>query len=292
MNAFEIKERHQPAPSNEREASESSFAQRVEHAFIEGRARIVGTGSTGDVRIIAAKETGAELPWVVKTRTAEPPSHTKNRRTFKTEWTMHQKAYSIVTEVGKDPRRKYAMIPQPIASIESEHSHRVILEYLDGETLFERAIRFTLLRYADEDDAEKIKTMNREELVALATSPAYIDVFPENVQHDARWALKQPSSTIPPLTEEDFSDIVDVGQKNHNGTSLLSRAQYLQLEATVELLHARGIAHGDLHPSNIMMLRDGTMAIIDFGLSKQVSTPTHKQCKEDLAYLSSYKKLL
>lgn len=291
MNAFEFESSH-VAPKSEEEPKETTFAQRIEVAFAEGRARTVGTGSTGDVRVIAAKDTGMEMPWVVKTRTDEPPSHKKEHRTFKTEWIMHQKAFAIVSAEREKHPNRYATVPQPIATLESENSHRVILEYLGGETLFERALKFTLLRYANDDDAERIQAMNRDELVALATSPEYLDIFPENVQHDARWALKQPSGTIPPLTEEDFDDIVATGQKYYQGRQLLSKMQYLQLEATLQLLHAQGIAHGDLHPSNIMIQRDGTMAVIDFGLSRQVPTPTHKKCKEDLSYLSLYKKLL
>ncbi len=41
-----------------------------------------------------------------------------------------------------------------------------------------------------------------------------------------------------------------------------------ELCRTVRILHARRIVHGDLHPQNIIVRRDGAVALVDFGLSR------------------------
>jgi len=44
----------------------------------------------------------------------------------------------------------------------------------------------------------------------------------------------------------------------------------LQIAEALEQIHAVGILHRDLKPANIMLREDGTLAIIDFGLAKQL----------------------
>lgn len=273
----------------ERESS-PSLEGKIELAIAEGRARTVGKGSTGDVLVIASRNTGEELPWVVKTRTNDPPSHTSERATFQTEWIMHQRAQKILDDARAE-KPNIAKIPRPIGITQTESSQRIILEYIPGETLFERSIRFLLLRYADDEEAEKIRVMNKVELVELVTTEDYLGLFPESVQRTARWARRQQNAD--PLTEEDFPEILDaIGRNLRCGDSpLLSRAQYQQLENAIAALHAERVAHADFHPSNIMMQPDGTMVILDFGLSKKVPSETNKRCREDKEYLAQYKKI-
>jgi DNA-binding NarL/FixJ family response regulator len=57
-------------------------------------------------------------------------------------------------------------------------------------------------------------------------------------------------------------------------TSVLSRSQALdyarQIARALDAIHAAGILHRDLKPANMMFRDDATLALIDFGLAKQM----------------------
>lgn len=72
------------------------------------------------------------------------------------------------------------------------------------------------------------------------------------------------------------------------GASERIRDVLVQLIAGVEELHRRGMQHGDIKPSNVLVTDDGRVVILDFGLTSglQVETLGDRQLAGTPAYLS------
>lgn len=51
----------------------------------------------------------------------------------------------------------------------------------------------------------------------------------------------------------------------------------LQVTAALDLVHRNGLIHRDLKPGNIMLLEDGTVKLLDFGICRSVAEPTITQ---------------
>jgi serine/threonine protein kinase len=62
----------------------------------------------------------------------------------------------------------------------------------------------------------------------------------------------------------------DLRQKIDAGIAERQAVQYLrQIASALEAVHAKGVLHRDLKPGNIMLRRDGSIALIDFGLARR-----------------------
>ena len=62
----------------------------------------------------------------------------------------------------------------------------------------------------------------------------------------------------------------DLRVKLESGISERAALQYLrQIASALSAVHAKGVLHRDLKPGNIMLRKDGTVALIDFGRAKR-----------------------
>lgn len=68
----------------------------------------------------------------------------------------------------------------------------------------------------------------------------------------------------------EYLDGSDLRHKIDDGTSEKDAVAYLrQIASALSAVHAKGVLHRDLKPGNIMLRKDNSIALIDFGLAKR-----------------------
>ncbi|MFA5033189.1 MAG: sigma 54-interacting transcriptional regulator [bacterium] len=60
----------------------------------------------------------------------------------------------------------------------------------------------------------------------------------------------------------------------------------IQICRTLEFIHSRGLVHCDIKPSNIIITKNKTAKLLDFGMTEPVDISTHKGMKGTIEYMS------
>jgi ABC-type branched-subunit amino acid transport system substrate-binding protein len=118
------------------------------------------------------------------------------------------------------------------------------------------------------DDPKLQDLFHREQLLLMQVShqniPQGYDTFAVTVGED---------QTLHCLVMEYIAgENLDQWVKNHGAISTGQAIEWLkQLLSTLEYIHQRKVFHRDIKPSNIMRRSDGTVVLIDFGSTRQIT---------------------
>jgi len=99
-------------------------------------------------------------------------------------------------------------------------------------------------------------------------------------------ALQESTNTIRQSRLYLVFELMDCDLKSYmdscNGPMdiLLVKSLLLQALEGLEYCHARGIMHRDMKPQNLLVSRDGTLKLCDFGLARAITPPTRRLTHE------------
>ena len=141
------------------------------------------------------------------------------------------------------------------------HSSDLSSVYLAQDRDTRVRLAYKVLRHVPDSGGEQLfdRFLQEYEVVARINHPNIIRIFGLGVADDHAYIAMEYLSG---------------GTLAERFTGVLSREESLnygrQIALALGAIHATGILHRDLKPANIMLRDDGSLALIDFGLAKQM----------------------
>jgi|SRR5580658_485584 hypothetical protein len=130
----------------------------------------------------------------------------------------------------------------------------------------ERVGALVVLKVArDRQDAQQPvdafrRFLQEYEIAQRIDSPAAVRVFDLGVSDDHAWLVME------------FFELGDLRRRIRAQLSPREALRYaVALARALAIVHAAGVLHRDLKPGNVMLRADGSIALIDFGLSKDAA---------------------
>ncbi|MBI4484825.1 MAG: protein kinase [Acidobacteria bacterium] len=131
--------------------------------------------------------------------------------------------------------------------------------YAAHDTRLNRRVALKVVRRDVADDAVRRERLRREAGAAALLNHPHVVTLHAIEEQDGRLFL-----TMELVEGTVLTDAIPAGGLPLN--RFLSLA--IQLADALQAAHARGILHRDLKPANVMVTSDGTLKVVDFGLSK------------------------
>ncbi len=134
--------------------------------------------------------------------------------------------------------------------------------YLAYDTTIRRQLAIKIL---SENRPDVLKRFRNEAFIASnLCHKNIVNVYDLDVEHE------RPFLAMEYLEGDDLGHVIASGRSL---TVLQKTSIMLQVAGGLHCAHLHGIVHRDIKPANIMLLPDGTVKIIDFGIARLVSGP-------------------
>ncbi len=252
--------------------TDKAAIDRIETMFQENRSVSVGSGRSADVTLFDIWEDSTLKPWVIKQEVRRTPEQKLLGTTLDDELRYHDAAYRVIENaIAENPGKLFAKIPKPLSLLKDETRQWLLMDYLPGDNLYVHTYRAHLLTFEDNPtERERIKTMNESELAETLMSPTFLYTLP------ARIVQEYLDNKLDAIDDEKRKNelwrMIALGvNRNTKGRSVvLNKEQHEALSNTVAALHKAGIHHRDLHPGNVQILPDGSVGLLDFGMSATI----------------------
>lgn len=265
--------------SHELSPTEQEMVAAIERRIALGDFHTIGQGRSADVyKLDIWDEPEVEQlglrPWVIKSELRPTLQKTAVGNTLETEMLLQQTAHDIIAAAQEQsPDLPFARIPKPISLFCDTERQWLLMEYMEGDTLFERAVRAWVMRFRDpsfvderdEPDGPPLHAWHRDRLIRALQD------------NDLAPMLPQRPGPVDPAAERDVDEQVFPGlalvarreRADVHGEEfgILTPRQFQALKNTLVALHKAGFWHRDVHPSNVVLLEADEVALIDFGLS-------------------------
>lgn len=140
----------------------------------------------------------------------------------------------------------------------------VVFEAMD--MLMRRNVAVKMLKDEINNDAQSVKRfINESKAVAMLSHPNIVNIFDVSVKDDLKYIVME---LVDGITLKNY--ILKKGSLSFHETINITE----QILMALEHAHSKGIVHRDIKPQNIMILKNGTVKVADFGIAKLPNAET------------------
>jgi serine/threonine protein kinase len=213
---------------------------------------VIGSGNARD--IVAAIKAGAE-DYIVR----EQMSHQLLIEVVAAALETNEQ--SPAATVG-DPDEEFAIPGLKAFRVQRRISGGAIASvYLAEELSSGRSIVLKVLQQVPDSTADNTafdRFLREFDLIGHVSHPNVVDIYDLGVADDKAFIAMEYCS------RGSLKRRIQAGMSSDQAVEYM-----LQVAGALDAMHAAGIAHRDLKPTNVMFREDGSLALIDFGLAKE-----------------------